>query len=106
MKRKTEAQERQLQKVITETCRVYGINRKKLRSRWKPEDVTLARKTIMHIAAERIGLTLRECVRAVGKRDHTSAIYAIRTSTDMLKNNEKYSENFKKVICKLNSHYC
>lgn len=102
----TENQSKDLEKLINATCEVYGINYNQLIGRWKYDSIAKARKTVMHIAAEKLGLPLRIVTKAVGKKDHTSAIHAIRSSRKLL--NEKtyvadnYTEKFKQILCRLN----
>lgn len=73
-----------LSDVIQAVCAFYDISLDDVKGRSRKRDIVLARQVAMYIAKEHTDVSLMAIGRELGRRDHTTVLYATRSVKDLM----------------------
>ncbi|TPE56712.1 chromosomal replication initiator protein DnaA [[Mycoplasma] falconis] len=93
------------EKVIDAVCKYYKIDRKKMISNVRTQDIVVARRIAIYIIKNSFDYTLKEIGAMVANQDHSTVIASIKWVDKNIKTNptlklaiEKIQQNIKKII--------
>src|SRR6202049_2718926 len=81
----------------------YGISITEMEAQRRDQRVTLPRQIAMYIAWQLTGASLPQIAREVGKKDHTTAMYARDKIADMMEADEAFRNKIRSLVAQIQS---
>lgn len=84
------------EKVIDVVSEVFDVPTKQIKGYKRTADIAQARQVTMYLLRNELELPLKNVAKIVGKKDHTTVIYACEALSNKLKNDSRLAEKVEK----------